>query len=63
VATYRVHRIDTGMSVDQSALEVALNRLEGDVVSIVPNIMQFPFARVNYLLVVERVRGGDPDQA
>lgn len=54
--TYRVHRLDTGVSVKQSALEDALARLEGDVVAVVPNIMQFPFARVNYLLIVERER-------
>ena len=54
MATYRVHRLDTGMSVKQSALEEALERVDGDVVAVVPNIMQFPFARVNYLLIVER---------
>lgn len=57
MATYRVHRLDTGMAIRQSALEDALERLDGEVVAIVPNIMQFPFARVNYLLIVERVAG------
>lgn len=56
MTTYKVHRLDTGMSVKQSALEDALARLEGDVVAVVPNIMQFPFARVNYLLIIERER-------
>ncbi len=53
--TYRVHRIDTGMQVEGGQLEAMLNDLEGEVVAIVPNVMQFPFARINYLLVVERV--------
>lgn len=52
---YRVHRFDTGMSVDRDDLERALNGIAGEIVAIVPNVMQFPFARVNYLLVVERV--------
>lgn len=52
---YRVHRLDTGMAVRQDALERELERLTGDVVAIVPNVMQFPFARINYLLIVERV--------
>ena len=52
---YRVHRVDTGMSVKREMLERTLNGLEGEVVAIVPNVMQFPFARINYLLVVERV--------
>ena len=53
--SYRVHRVDTGMSVKREMLERTLNGLEGEVVAIVPNVMQFPFARINYLLVVERV--------
>lgn len=52
---YRVHRFDTGMSVQRDALEHALNDVPGEIVAIVPNVMQFPFARVNYLLIVERV--------
>ena len=56
---YRVHRMKTGMEVKQDALETELNRIEGDVVAIVPNVMQFPFARINYLLIVEKV-GANP---
>lgn len=58
---YRVHRFDTGMSVKQDALEQTLNRLQGDVVAIVPNVMQFPFARVNYLLIIEKTSGRPED--
>lgn len=60
-STYRVHRLDTGASVKQRVLEDAVNALEGDVVAIVPNVMQFPFARVNYLLIVEKVPEGPAD--
>ena len=52
---YRVHRFDTGMSVQRDALEQALNDVAGEIVAIVPNVMQFPFARINYLLLVEKV--------
>lgn len=51
---YRVHRLDTGTAVRQEVLERALNDLDGEVVAIVPNVMQIPFARINYLLIVER---------
>ena len=54
-ATFRVHRMTTGLEVKQQELEDRLNGLEGEVVAVVPNIMQFPFARINYLLIVERV--------
>ena len=53
-AKYRVHRFDTGMSVQRDALEHALNDVPGEIVAIVPNVMQFPFARINYLLIVEK---------
>jgi hypothetical protein len=56
MAAYVVHRLDTGMSVKPRDVEQELERIEGDVVAIVPNIIQFPFARVNYLLIVERTR-------
>ena len=51
---YRVHRFDTGMAVRQAELEQTLNDIDGEIVAIVPNVMQFPFARVNYLLIVEQ---------
>lgn len=52
--TYRLHRFDCGLSIDQAALERRLNDVDGEIVAIVPNVMQFPFARVNYLLIVEK---------
>ena len=36
--TYRVHRFDIKMARDQSKLEDFLNGLDGEVVSITPNV-------------------------
>jgi len=54
---YRVHRFDIKMTADQSRLEQFLNSLEGEVVSIIPNItMGFFWAhRVDFLLIVEKL--------
>jgi hypothetical protein len=54
---YRVHRFDIKMTSDQSRLEQFLNSLEGEVVSIVPNVtIGFFWAhRVDFLLIVERL--------
>ena len=35
---YKVHRLEIKMENDQDKLEQFLNKLEGDVVSIIPNI-------------------------
>lgn len=55
---YRTHRIDVRMSRDQQKLEQFLNNLEGEVVSIVPNITVafFWIPRVNFLVVVEKAK-------
>jgi len=54
---YRVHRFDIKMTADQSRLEQFLNSLEGEVVSIIPNVtMGFFWAhRVDFLLIVEKL--------
>ena len=51
---YRVHRVDVRMSRDQTRFEQFLNDLEGEVVSIIPNVSpSWTFggmgARVHYL--------------
>jgi hypothetical protein len=53
---YRVHRFDLKMTRDQNRLEEFLNRLEGDVVAVVPNvtISFFWIHRVDFVLVIER---------
>lgn len=54
---YRVHHFDIAMTKDGANLERFLNDLEGEVVSIVPNVTMgfFWFHRVDFLLVVEKL--------
>ena len=56
---YRVHRFEIRMTQDQHRLEEFLNSLEGEVVAVIPNVtIAFMWAhRVDFLLVVERLRG------
>jgi hypothetical protein len=58
---YRVHRVDVRMSRDQTRFEQFLNDLEGEVVSVIPNVSpSWTFggmgARVRYLWVIEKVK-------
>jgi len=43
------------MTDDQSKLELFLNSLENEIVSITPNVTWFPKVQVNFLLIVEKV--------
>ena len=52
---YRVHRFPIRMARDQYKLEQFLNNLEGEVVSIIPNVTPVPATYVDFLLIVERV--------
>ena len=52
---YRVYRFDVSMTKDQERLERFLNRLEGEVVAIIPNVTPMPATYVNFLLIVEKV--------
>jgi hypothetical protein len=57
---YRVHRFDINMSTDQQRLEQFLNTLEGEIVSIIPNVkptfqLMGATAKIDFLLVVEKV--------
>ena len=57
---YRVHRFDLKMSQDQHDLEGFLNSLEGELVTIIPNVRpQFTAggmgAKVNFLFIVEKL--------
>lgn len=55
--SYRVHRFAMRMTKDEKNLERFLNSLEGEVVSIIPNVtMKVPWVHeVNFLLVVEKL--------
>jgi len=52
--TYRVHQFRLSMTRDQHRLEEFLNRLDGEVVSIIPNVTPFPATIVDFLLIVEK---------
>jgi len=52
---YRVHRFNIVMTSDQSKLEQFLNSLDGEIVSIIPNITWFPKTQVDFLLIVEKL--------
>ena len=57
---YKVHRFEIRMSRDQQLLEDFLNRLKGEVVSIIPNVRpHFTLggmgARVSFLYIVEKL--------
>ncbi len=57
---YRVHRLEIEMKSGQSKLEQFLNNLEGEVVTIIPNVrptfqLMGATAKVDFLLIVEKV--------
>jgi len=57
---YRVHRIDIDLTKGQLKLEQFLNGLEGDVVTIIPNVNpKFTGggmgAKVDFLLIIEKI--------
>jgi hypothetical protein len=54
---YRVHRFELRMTADQSKLEQFLNSLEGEVITIIPNISILPMwiPKVDFLLIVEKL--------
>ena len=60
---YRVHRFVIDMSADQQRLEQFLNNLEGEVVSIIPNIAKTSLfqiygitRKIDFLFIVEKVK-------
>ena len=58
---YRVYRFDLNMESDKDKLEQFLNNLEGELVSIIPNVRPTlqgmgATAKVDFLLIVEKVR-------
>jgi hypothetical protein len=57
---YRVHRIDVDSDTMQEKLEQFLNRMQGEVVSVVPNIrpsfqLMGATSKIDFLLIVEKV--------
>ena len=64
MSEYRVHRFDLRMTKDERNLERFLNTLEGDVVSVVPNVTVKVFwvHVINFVYVVERLPATTPDR-
>lgn len=55
---FKIHRLEVKKANFQLQLEQFLNTLEGDVVSVIPNVTQyflFYGAKVDYVLIVEKV--------
>jgi len=57
---YRVHHFNIKMTSEQGKLEQFLNSLEGEVVTIIPNVrptfqLMGATAKVDFLLIVEKV--------
>jgi len=57
---YRVHRFDLKMDTEKDKLEQFLNSLNGEIVSIVPNVRPTfqgmgATAKVDFVLVVEKI--------
>ncbi len=56
---YNVHRIEVNSENMQEKLEHFINKLDGEVISVIPNVTHYFLmygARVNYILIVEKVR-------
>lgn len=55
IMKYRVHRFEIRMTRDQHKLEDFLNKLEGELVAIIPNVTPMPATYVDFVLIVERI--------
>lgn len=58
---YKVHKFYVGKGIDDIALEGFLNNLNGDVVSIIPNVipkfhLMGATAGFDYLVIVEKLK-------
>ena len=58
---YRVHKFDIDLTKDQTKLEQFLNGLEGEIVTIIPNVNpKFTpggmGAKVDFLLIIEKCK-------
>ena len=60
---YKVHQMEINMQKDRSKLEKFLNNLEGEVVSIIPNIKKTSLfqiygltRKIDFLFIIEKVK-------
>ncbi len=55
---YRVHHLEISKYDFQSQLEQFLNNLDGEVISVVPNVTQYFLcygAKIDYVLIIEKI--------
>ncbi len=59
---YKIHKLEINLEKDSANLELFLNGLTGEVVSIIPNIARTSFfqiygltRKVDFLLIVEKI--------
>jgi len=56
---YKVHRIEVKKDNIQEKLEQFINKLDGEVIAILPNVTQYFMmygAKINFLLIVEKTK-------
>lgn len=60
---YRVHRLEITMENDQDKLEQFLNNLEGEIVTIIPNVKKTTLfqiygitRKVDFLYIIEKIK-------
>jgi len=60
---YKIHKFEINMNSDQAKLEQFLNSLEGEVVSIIPNIAKTTLfqiygvsRKIDFLFIVEKMQ-------
>lgn len=58
---YRVHRIEVNSDNMQEKLEQFLNKLDGEVISVIPNVrptfqLMGAISKIDFVLVVEKTR-------
>jgi len=56
---YKVHRIEVKKDNMQEKLEQFINKLDGEVIAILPNVTQYFMmygAKINFLLIVEKTK-------
>ncbi|KPK87284.1 MAG: hypothetical protein AMS27_03025 [Bacteroides sp. SM23_62_1] len=58
---YRVHRIEVKSDKMQERLEQFLNKLDGEVISVIPNVRPTfqgmgATAKIDFLLIVEKIK-------
>ena len=58
---YRVHRIEVNSDNMQEKLEQFLNKLDGEVISVMPNVrptfqLMGATSKIDFLLIVEKIK-------